>query len=460
MVEQKPNRQSTEGKKRTVLDRTLFIAFIAGLLVCAFIAGTAVMQFKVPPYGLMRDAWRAADSWQELIQIRSESWSPFVWAPDRGRGAGLLRHESDKVLDGYTMYASAHGCAVILLDIEGREVHRWDIPFSKTWPKAPHIERQVADRDIFVRQAHIYPNGDLLACFVTTLDTPWGYGLARFDRNGKTLWRYDDHFHHDFTFGDEGTIYALTHEVRMDGHPDIPALGSPLVDDFVVVLSSDGKLKQKLSIFDAIINSPFRDSLKALCLQQKKGWDFFHNNAVHPIGEAFASHHENIEAGQLMVCLRNLNMLAVVDLETEAVTWAMLGPWHRPHDPDPLDNGRILLFDNQVYHGTAEGSRVIEFDPANSQIHWEYRGDDDNPFDSKFAGREQLLSNGNLLIVDSWAGRLLEVTRGRQIVWEYMNPARGGDSDELVAVITTAVRYSAEQLPFLQDQQNSDEEQR
>ena len=460
MAEQKSNRPSAEGKKRTVLDRTLFLGFVAGLLLCAFVAGTAVMQLKVPPYGLMRDAWQAARSWKQLCQMQSESWSPFVWAPDRGRGAGLLTHDPDKAFDGYTMYASSHESVVILLDIEGREVHRWDVPFSKAWPDAPHIERPVADRDVFIRQAHIYPNGDLLACFVTALDTPWGYGLARFDRDGKALWRHDDHFHHDFAFGDDGTIYALTHEVRMDGHPGIPALGSPLVDDFVVVLSPDGMLKQKLSLFDAMLNSPFRDALKRLCLQQRKGWDFLHNNAVYPISEAFASHHEGVEAGQLMVCLRNLDMLAVIDLETEAVTWAMLGPWHRPHDPDPLDNGRILLFDNQVYHGTRQRTRVIEFDPADSQIHWEYRGDEDNPLDSELAGRQQLLPNRNLLIVESWGGRILEVTRDGRIVWEYMNPTRGGDSDELVAVVTTAVRYSAEQVPFLRNQQDAAEEQR
>ena len=43
------------------------------------------------------------------------------------------------------------------------------------------------------------------------------------------------------------------------------------------------------------------------------------------------------------------------------------------------------------------------------------------------------LPNGNTLISESNYGRALETTRGQQIVWEYLNPHRAGDYNELIA---------------------------
>jgi hypothetical protein len=38
------------------------------------------------------------------------------------------------------------------------------------------------------------------------------------------------------------------------------------------------------------------------------------------------------------------------------------------------------------------------------------------------AGSVDRLRNGNTLICDSAVGRMFEVTRGKEIIWEYVNP--------------------------------------
>ena len=48
------------------------------------------------------------------------------------------------------------------------------------------------------------------------------------------------------------------------------------------------------------------------------------------------------------------------------------------------------------------------------------------------------------LISVSAEGRAIEVTPGREIVWEYDNPFRTGDKNELVATLYQAVRLPAD----------------
>jgi hypothetical protein len=50
------------------------------------------------------------------------------------------------------------------------------------------------------------------------------------------------------------------------------------------------------------------------------------------------------------------------------------------------------------------------------------------------------LPNGNTLIVESQAGRAIEVTPDQEIVWEFVHPHRAGPQDELIAQLFDVVR--------------------
>jgi hypothetical protein len=84
-----------------------------------------------------------------------------------------------------------------------------------------------------------------------------------------------------------------------------------------------------------------------------------------------------------------------------------------------LENGNILLFDNGVYR---KYSRVIEIDPRSGKIVWEYKGNPPESFFYVDRGAAQRLPNGNTLIVDSAEGRVIEVTKSGEVVWEFYNP--------------------------------------
>jgi hypothetical protein len=57
-----------------------------------------------------------------------------------------------------------------------------------------------------------------------------------------------------------------------------------------------------------------------------------------------------------------------------------------------------------------------------------------------------VLGNGNVLITESGAGRLLEVTRSGDIVWEFQNPV---EADGYHADILTAHRAQSDDLTFI-----------
>ena len=118
-----------------------------------------------------------------------------------------------------------------------------------------------------------------------------------------------------------------------------------------------------------------------------------------------------------------------------------------------LDNGRVLLFDNGS-HRQGQGvpySRVIEVDPATNQIEWEYKGDPPLSFFSPVISSAERQPNGNTLICEGSTGRLFEVTRNKEIVWEYINPfttlgaaPAGGGPLDLANTVFRAHRYGPE----------------
>jgi hypothetical protein len=174
--------------------------------------------------------------------------------------------------------------------------------------------------------------------------------------------------------------------------------------------------------------------------------DFFHNNNVDLLPPGLA-HWLPPEASdqQVMLSMRELNAIGTLDLKTERFSWAQQGPWLGQHDPDLLPNGDILLFDNFGHYGPGGVSRLLEFNPKTLEIVWSYEGTDQQPFWSNVRGDQQRLTNGNTLITESEGGRLLEVTRDGEIVWEFINPVRNDDGS-LVSVLGSGERIDPASL--------------
>jgi outer membrane protein assembly factor BamB len=131
------------------------------------------------------------------------------------------------------------------------------------------------------------------------------------------------------------------------------------------------------------------------------------------------------QQGNLLVCFRNVNQIAVLEKNSYRILWAWgEGELEWPHHSTMLLNGHILVFDNGVIR---KYSRVVELNPLAGDIVWEYTSEPPEDFYSKTRGSCQRLPNGNTLICDSNKGRVFEVTQEGEMVWTWLNPdARGG----------------------------------
>jgi hypothetical protein len=406
----------------------------------SYVLGAAVIYFELPSSDFLRKAFLGARAWNERRQVTAAR-SGGGRSPASEGGID----KPGKTFDGYTLCTfasmSVSSTQALLLDMRGRVVHRWAVPFSRVWSDPPHVGTRVDDRLVCFFGCHLYPNGDLLVVFHGLEHSANGYGLAKLDKDSNVLWKYAANAHHDVDVGEDGKVYAIKHQVVKSLPAGLEFVPTPCLTDYLVTLSPGGKELAAVPILEAFRDSAYTPLLATLAppaTQEPAGLppDVLHMNFVRVLTRKLAPRFPRFKAGQVLVSLRNVDTLAVVDPQTRAVVWAARGPWRAQHDAQFLGNGHLLLFDNL---GSPRSSRVLEYDPRTQAFPWSYPGEGGRPFRSEERGQAQRLPNGNTLVVNSEGKQILEVTRANEVVW----------SRSFDVYVCTGRRYSPAQLPFM-----------
>ncbi len=414
--------------RRSVLAISAVVA-VASLAV-GFVWGFQAHRLGIFPFKLMRDTVRRAGTVPAPVDVKPRAEAdpmltalPYATSSvDRSSdGTGVTIHDPDRAWSGLSFYHSANGDSALLIDMEGRPVHRWRFP-SPNW-----------------FHATLLPDGDLLALRAA-------YELVKMSPRSKVLWRHEAQMHHDLAVAADGRLYVQETVSRIVPglHPDLP-----VQDDLIAILSPRGEVLERRSLLEAFLGSSYRYLLPSVSHRDFAGLsssrgdlyiDLLHANHVEPIEAVTRDGREILPAG-LLVSLRNINSIAVLHPDSFEILW-LWGPTnlYRQHHPSMLSNGNLLVFDNGV-----ERSRVIELDPESLQIVWQYRHDD---FFSDQGGSAQRLPNGNTLITETGRGRAFEVTPDGDIVWEFRNPDYDSTS-RLRGTIWRMTRFGAGELPFL-----------
>jgi len=424
---------------------------IVGVMVLCYVLGAAVMFFELPTSDFLSKAFIGARAWNERRHLPAQ-------ASEQPAIAGVV-DTPGRTFDGFTLFAVASldvpSCQAFLINMQRKVVHRWAIAFSQVWPNPFHTkEGRVKDSLVCFFGSHLYPNGDLLVVFHGLEQLANGFGLVKLDKDSKVLWKYSENVHHDVDVGEDGTIYAIEHRVTHEMPEGLAYIPTPCLVDFLVLLSPDGKLLKRIPLLEAFRDSPYAALLTALEPAGKRDsrpgrltgprfdeavlrQDALHANFVKVLSRKLAPRFPQLKAGQVLISLRHLDAIAVVDTDKGSVVWAARGPWQAQHDPQFLDNGHLLLFDNR---GLPKGSRVLEYDPQTQAFPWSYAGENKGPFSKSERGMCQRLPNGNTLIVDSEGGEVFEVSRSKEVVWSFSTKRR---------FIATARRYGPDQIRFL-----------
>ncbi|MCK4408786.1 MAG: aryl-sulfate sulfotransferase [Candidatus Eisenbacteria sp.] len=358
---------------------------------------------------------------RELEKLRSIGY--LAGSQPATSDSGITVHDPARSCGGVNFYTSGHFAGAILMDMDGRVLHEWRYDFLKAWPE--QIESTEIDGSEYWRWAYLLENGDVLAIFD-------GLGLIKVDRNSNLIWEHLGSEHHDLDVTDDGRIFVLTRRAHM-----IERINErmPILEDFVTVLDSDGRLLKEVSVLEAFENSNFASSPAARGYVARG--DIYHTNAVEVLDGSLADRIPAFGKGNVLLSMRSLSTIVVLDMDLGEIVWVASDLWLAQHDPKILDNGNILVFDNKGAQGE---SRVVEFNPATREMVWVYAGDRSNGFFTKMCGANHRLENGNTLITESDYGRAFEVTPDGEIVWEFINPHRAGKYDDLIATLFDVVR--------------------
>ncbi|MFH1501570.1 MAG: arylsulfotransferase family protein [Candidatus Eisenbacteria bacterium] len=342
---------------------------------------------------------------------------------------GITVYDMDSAQPGLNFYNSGHHAGAALMTMDGDILHEWEFPFLKAFPDSLAASKN--DGAEYWRYAKLFENGDVLAIFE-------GLGLIKVDKDSRLLWAHAGSEHHALHAMDDGRIYVLTRKAHI-----VPSVNTvqPVLEDFITILDANGNELRSVSVLAAFLDSRYENA--PFVYGMGKTGDLFHTNAIRVLDGMLEDRHPAFRKGNVLVSMRQLNLIAIVDMEYEQVAWIASGMWRQQHDPKMLPNGNMLLFDNKGYGGQ---SKVVEFDPLTFEVAWSYYGKDSEPFYSQMCGASYRLENGNTLVTESDYGRAFEVAPDGRIVWEFVSQERAGKDGSLIATLFEVTRVDPEDL--------------
>ena len=367
--------------------------------------------------------------------------------------------------DGYTLFSTQYSETTFLINNCGEKVHSWTSNYL------PGLSSYLLENGILMRTGRAFSPGG-------------GIGIVEMlDWNSNVVWSHsvsDTHGrqHHDIELLPNGNILLIVWDERtqdevslmgsltantsinseqiIEIQPDLVNGGASVVWEWKawdhLIQDSDSQIDN----FGVIENSPERIDINFLNLNST---DWLHFNGVD----------YNEEFDQIIISVRNFNEFWIIDHSTTTSAASgstggtygkggdLLYRWGNPQAynqgttadqklflqhhthwiPEGLiDEGKILLFNNQV--GSAPNYSTVNIVdlPVDSEgnytytggsygpvdFDWTYQAPNPSDFYSNIQSGAERLGNGNTLICEGVEGRFFEIDTDGNKVWEYVNP--------------------------------------
>lgn len=400
---------------------------------------------------------------------------------ERTMKLGLTHSETDKNLeDGFIIYSSIYPADkshnyVRLIDLQGNQVHKWDLG-----SKRPGLWAYMPTEDTTERYRKEGEKGMVFAIsqmpleeisephqFVSWVSDRGGYmQLLTFDN--QVVWTYKDEYqHHDARLTREGNIAYLANELLKDSekvreiinkacehrgikppkqlqplYSDVIKIADPISGEILFEWKAADHLDPKIDVLN--YNDPFDE------------WN--HGNTIVPIYE---NEENEKELTHLMVSFRQISTIVKIEVKTGKFQRLLKSPFiSQQHDCSLIEGepNRVLLFDNRYApndFAPTSFSTVVEYNLAASapfalfpgvvgpKIEWIYL--DGTDFYSSYISGAQRIPGFNLqqhgvqytLITEGMEGRIFIVKTTlsdrihpiyntpimeNKIIFEFMNP--------------------------------------
>jgi len=316
---------------------------------------------------------------------------------------GVTINIPGKTYSGYTLFTPLGTKEAMLIDMKGRVVHQWKMPYP------PALYGVLLYNGNLVYGGHVEegPLADLRGAGGELLEVDWDNNL---------VWSYKDpYLHHSF--------------YRMSNRNTMVLRWIPIPKSIVTKVKGGLPGTEK----DGIM---WGDSLQEINPRGKVLWEWLAYEHMDPNIDIIcplcsrsqwsgANSFTVLPNGDILMSFARLNTICIIDKATGAIKWRWgSGELGHQNDVTIVENGNVLLFDNGTHciSFSHAYSRVLEMNPTTKKMVWEYKDDPWEIFFSAYMSNCQRLPNDNTLICEAATGRIFEVTKAGSIVWEFVNP--------------------------------------
>lgn len=395
-----------------MFDRWAKIAFIASacflLTLATFTYGLAVGQYEIWPFRTIKAATGVARSYMKYGEFVPNNRRHR--APDDAPRVRFAIHTPGLRAGGHYVFLgwneSRGSYAAWLYDSNGTLVHTWIVDYDALDPDgpsngsdAPHALHVLADGSILVG----FDKGDV---------------MARLDSCSVPVWIRPGVFHHTMEPAEDGSIWTWYATGTAYGHYQYLENFDPETGEHIKGLALVDDIIRKSDFAATVLavtsDYPFREFDRD---PKDYELDIFHPNDIEELPASLVREFPMFETGDLMLSFRNISLVLVVNPKNQRIKWWSHGPWRFQHDPDFRPDGKISVYDNNPER---DGSRILTIDPRTRKVSDEL-SDVEFSFYSKYRGKHQYLTNGNVLIVAPEEGRVVEVAKDGRKVLEFNN---------------------------------------
>ena len=381
---------------------------------------------------------------------------------------GTTIYDPARAWSGYTVLSPLGTEAVIVIDMNGNIVKRWD-----------------GYNDSAGGPARVLPGGSVIAAAGARPPHQESLELVQRDFAGNVVWRFDHNEqvetregatiwalrqHHDWQREDFPAGYyspmaapaptgsktlILTHTSRI-----APAVADVMLeDDRIIEVTWEGEVVWEwvasAHIDELGFDAAARAAIKAApgFNAARGGFDWLHLNSATYVGpnQWFDAGDSRFAPSNIVVSSRQASFIAIIGRDG-SIVWRIgpdfsqseelrairqiIGQHHAHLIPKGLPGeGNLLVFDNGGASGygftnpialdgsgafVRPNSRVLEINPVTLALVWSYSAPGQF-FASNISGAQRL-PNGNTLITEGTSGRVFEVTSDGTIVWEHVSP--------------------------------------
>lgn len=436
-------------------DKIVFYALCLGALVFAsFTFGAYSATRQTFPFVFLDKTYdHLKDSLQAVGISAKSTFTPGAMhlQPVRYAGDGVVRNtapDQDSLVFLAGFFEGNNELRVIRRN--GEVVARWPVVYSDFFPDTSFLARPPGND--FLTELHgavLNPDGSVVFNFEY-------YGSVKLSRCGDVDWTLEHPTHHSVERAEGGGYWIpgrISHQkIAPDAFPPFTSHYQgkwPYQEDLILKVSEEGEILTSVSLPQIFYDNGQVALLTATGhhFDGEPTYDdeLLHLNKIGELPSAIADNFENLEAGDLVLSMREHNLVMIVDPDSWKIRWHQIGPWVRQHDPEFNADGTLTVFNNNAYRSGLAGERVrsqdtprtsniLRVDPATGETTHVFGEKEGQLILTHVLGKHDLTPAGGYIITEFEAGRALEIDDKGNIVWDYINYY----NDDFVAEITEA----------------------